>query len=111
MYMHHKCLHYMYEPMLTSTIHGASCSCLSLRCRLEGEAISPLTPLNDNRAGDHGAPGTVQWADVYSTSAAGGTVMDTSCSQGRQSIKYKARISYTCAGIIVVLFLLTQQNE
>ena len=78
---------------------------------LEGEAISLLTPLNDNRAGDHGAPGTVQWADVYSTSAAGGTVMDTSCSQGRQSIKYKSRISYTCAGIIVVLFLLTQQNE
>ena len=37
---------------------------------LESEAISLLTPLDDDRAGDHGAAWTVQWTDVYGTSAA-----------------------------------------
>lgn len=38
---------------------------------LESEAIPFLTPLNDDRAGDHGASWTVQWTDVDGPSAAG----------------------------------------
>ena len=45
--------------------------------RLECEAISLLAPLNDERAGDHGAARAVQWTNFYSTSTARGTVMDT----------------------------------
>ena len=44
---------------------------------LEREPVTLLTPLDDDRAGDHGATRTVQWTDVYATSAARGTVMDT----------------------------------
>ena len=56
---------------------------------LEGEAISLLTPLNDDRAGDHGTTRTIQWADVYSTCAARRTVMDTSWSRdGQKKFKF-----------------------
>ena len=74
---------------------------------LEGEAISLLTPLNDDRAGDHGAPGTVQWADVYSTGAAGGTVMDTSCMSGQAEVynehQVQGKVHMHVQVIIVVL--------
>ena len=76
---------------------------------LESEAISLLTPLNDDRTGDHGAPGTVQWADVYSTGAARGTVMDTSCMSGQAEVYNEHQVQgkdSTHAMTILLLLLL-----